>query len=129
MEEKKLCNLALFCSLIGLLILFFISTQIEVAQINIREIGPDDIGKNVKICGFVESKRTSNGHIFLELKDNTGKINFVIFNQTASNLKKNGIDLYNLKNNGKLCGSGTVDEYPKGSGNLEIIYKKGIEIF
>ncbi len=125
MEEKNLRNLALLCSVMGLVLLFFLSAQTEAASIDIDKITIEDVGNAVKICGEITSKRVSNNHIFFDIKDGTGNIKTVIFNTTALGLKNKGIDVYDFKQRESICFTGIVSEYPEGSGRLELIYRTG----
>ena len=115
MEEKFIRNISIICSVVGLAFLFFLSKTIELKQTNINQISPEDEGKNVKICGNVSSKSISKtNHVFLRLRDDSGSIGIVIFNNTA---KK--VDL-NFDRNDNICVVGSVDEYEN---KLEIIAK------
>jgi hypothetical protein len=49
----------------------------------------------------------------------------VVFNTTALMLNNSGKNLYEFDINDTICSTGIVDEYPKGSGSLEIIYRRG----
>lgn len=116
MNERFLLIISIVCSLAGLLLLFFISQTLELPQTAINLITADDIGKNVKICGEVTSKFVSKTrHVFLQLKDGSGRIDVVIFNKTVEKL-----NAYEL-NQSKICVIGSVDEYEN---KLEIIAKK-----
>lgn len=117
MEERILKKLAIICSVAGLILLFFISSQISPPGLEIGEITIDDVGTTISACGLVESLRTSKGHIFFELKDDSGSIKSVMFNKTAEKIGDK------IKPNEQVCVTGAVDEYPKGSGELEIIVK------
>lgn len=122
MDEKALRNIAIFCSISGLVILFFVSERLELEKTRISDIGIDDLGKNVRICGIIDSKFVSkNGHIFLRISDETSGIGVVIFNDTGKNLKEYNIDPYKLENHGKICVIGYIDEY---NDEIEIIGKK-----
>lgn len=114
MEEKLLRNISIVCSIAGLALLFFISRIVELNQTDIIQIGYEDIGKNVKVCGLIASKFTSkNGHVFLKLKDKTESIDIVIFNNTAKKFNLNFKDK-------EVCITGIVDEYKE---KLKIIAK------
>lgn len=124
MEETTLRNIALLCAVVGLVLLFYISNQIQ-ATVDINTITIDDVGKSFKICGTINSRRVSNNHIFLNIEDQTGSIKFVIFNTTALKLNETGISPYELKEGTEICAPGVAEEYPKGSGELELIYRRG----
>lgn len=112
MEEKLIRNVSIICSVVGLVVLFFISKNFQLSQTDIEKITYEDTGKVVRVCGEVSSKHASKtGHQFLKLKDSTGSVDIVIFNTTA---KKFNLDSDNI------CVTGTVDEYEN---KLEIIAK------
>ncbi|MDI6807162.1 MAG: OB-fold nucleic acid binding domain-containing protein [Candidatus Aenigmarchaeota archaeon] len=116
MSEKFLLRISIVCSLAGLVLLFFISQTLELPPTAINLLTIDDIGKNIKICGEITSRFVSKtNHVFLQLKDDTGKIDVIIFNNTAEKL-----NAYEL-NQSKICVIGSVDEYEN---KLEIIVKK-----
>jgi len=124
-DEKILRNVSILVSLIGLISLFLISRTLEQKVINIGEISVNDIGRRVYVCGKIDSKFVSKSkHIFLSLKDKTGKIKVVIFNNTAMKLFSQGIDVFSINQNTdqntdeKICVYGKVDLYKN---ELEII--------
>lgn len=125
MDERSLKILSLICSAAGLALLFYISTRLESQPVAIGGITAENVGKKVLVCGEITSKRVANNHLFLELQDETGSISFVTFNNTALRLREQGNNVYNLSQNDRICAAGTVDEYPKGSGELEIVYRQG----
>lgn len=125
MQEKIIRNIALFCSVAGLILLFYISGQIEATPVRIGEISIDDVGIGVKVCGEIIEKRVSNNHVFMKLEDETGSIRLVVFNSTALKLRDSGVDVYGFSIGERICSTGVVDEYPKGSGGLELVYRRG----
>ncbi len=125
MEEHALRNIAVLCSVAGLLLLFLASENLELKPKPIKEITSDDIGKTVKVCGEIITKTISNNHVFFTINDSTENIRVVVFNSTAMKLREKGNDIYSFEKGSMICPTGIVDEYPKGSGYLEIIHKKG----
>ncbi len=122
MDEKTLRNIAIVCSISGLVILFVVSENLELQKTRIGEIGIDDIGKNVRICGIIDSKFVSkNGHVFLRLSDEISDISVVIFSDTVKNLERYGTNANKLERNSEICVIGYIDEY---EGEIEIIGKK-----
>jgi DNA/RNA endonuclease YhcR with UshA esterase domain len=124
MEENTIRNTALICSIIGLALLFWISNEIQATS-DINTITIDDIGKGFKVCGTINSRRVSNNHIFLEIEDKTGTIRFVMFNTTALKLNETGVSPYELTEGTEICAPGVAEEYPKGTGELELVYRRG----
>lgn len=124
MHPKNFRKLALICALSGLALLYFISAYIGTPTVDIETITMDSIGTTVKVCGEITSRRTSNNHLFFDIRDQTGEISLVVFNSTALSLKESGRNLYQLKSGDQICFTGEVDEWPQGSGQLELKYKK-----
>lgn len=122
MEEKTLRNIAVFCSISGLVILFVVSERLELQKTGIGEITIEDLGKNVRICGIIDNKFVSkNEHIFLRIRDETGDINVVIFNDTSKNLGRYNVYPYKLERGDTCCILGYIDEYKD---EIEIIGRK-----
>ena len=55
MDDKTLKKVAVICSVAGLLMLFYISQKIEVGEKKISELGAEDVTRQVKIIGYVDS--------------------------------------------------------------------------
>jgi aspartyl/asparaginyl-tRNA synthetase len=129
MEESTLKKLAVLCSIIGLVLLYYASIRIQECS-DIYKITALDIGKSYRICGNITSVKVSNNHVFFDIKDKTDKIKFVIFNSSALKLNDSGTSPYDLKGGTQISASGIVDEYPKGTGELELVYRGGnIEVY
>ena len=66
MKETLLLKIALICSLVGLVALFFISQRIEL-----KDYKPDFLNKNVgdsvKLSGKISKVTTGNNVVFIEL--------------------------------------------------------------
>ncbi len=124
MHEKTTKILAVAVALIGLVLLFFVSNNLETTGLAIKEINLDKEGETVKACGQISGKRVSNNHIFLDLQDSTGTIRIVIFNTTSLKLNASGISVFSIKNGRDICVTGFVDEFPAGSGKTNLVYRK-----
>jgi aspartyl/asparaginyl-tRNA synthetase len=125
MQEKLIRNIALICTAAGLILLYYASVNIGNSPVKIGKITSDSIGMGMKVCGIVESTKIPNDNVFLLIRDDTGSIELVIFATSALNLNNSGIDLYSLYDEDEICLTGILDEYPKGSGRLEIKYEGG----
>jgi len=120
MKARTIRNTAVACSVIGLLIVLFMSRIIELSKTSVSQITVDDVQKNVRICGKIISKTVSAGqHVFLKLNDNTGIIDVVAFNSSAKSLGAYDVEKYD-----DVCITGEVNEYQN---KLEIILRKRIE--
>ena len=110
MKETTLLKIALICSLVGLVALYFISTKIEVKDYKPNLLNKN-IGDDVRLTGVV-TKITDRGNVvFIEVKQQN-VVNVVLF--TGDNNLK-------LKNGDEVEIVGKVQEY---NNKNEIIAQK-----
>lgn len=121
--EETAVKLAIVCSLAGLVLLYFSSVWIEPVQTRIGDMTIEDVGSTFMVCGNLTSRHVSKGHVFLTIADESGSMKLVFFNSTVQSVKTRGFDIYDLP--GSLCVQARVEEYPKGTGGLELVYKGG----
>ena len=108
MKEKVLLKIALVISLVGLFMLFMISSEITVEEKTIDKINKDNIDETVKLQGYVSSvKDTDSVLIFSVAQEN--EIDIVVF--------KNGEEI-SLNEGDYVEVEGTIEEY---NGEMEII--------
>lgn len=111
-----LSKVALLCSVLGLVALFFVSTNITGNVTKIGEVTAEQDGMAVKVCGNVISKFTSkSGHTFMKVLDDSASISVVVFNTSAV---KDSI--VGVKVNQSVCITGLVEVY---EGDVEILPK------
>lgn len=79
MNEKTLFILAVTGSLIGILIIIFISDSIEIKQTNISDITEKYLNKEIKITAQITKIHITSGLYILTLDDNTSEIKAIIF--------------------------------------------------
>lgn len=108
MNEKTLLIISIAISIMGLLILFLISTS-EINKIKIKDIKNSHIGKKVKLSGKISKIINSKNLKIITLNDTTGEIKVI------STYSKN------LSKNDKIIVIGRVQEYEK---ELEINSEK-----
>jgi len=109
MKEKTLFKLALTCSIIGLCVLFFISDNIVVKEIDVGKIDFDDIGKEVRVIGKIIRVSDTDKVMFLEVsQEKIEDVTVVLFKDEVVVLKEG--DYVEL--------IGTLDEY---NGEINII--------
>ena len=118
MRSNQIAFLSLFLCVVGLMVLFFLASQIEPKEIKISKITEQELGSFVKVSGEIKSISVHNGNIFFDLCERSACIKTVFFIDFAVELKQNSFNPYLLKEGEKLQISGTVEEY---SGELEII--------
>ena len=115
MNEKNLLKLCLTCSILGLVILFIGVQYVEARVMYVGEIGEKEIGNLVSVKGRVYSRYYTGEHMFFTLKDKTGEIKVVVFENT---IKRLGIEPGEIKNGLEISIEGVVERY---KGELEIL--------
>ena len=88
MREKELLKVSLIFSLIGILILFFLTYTIKVQLYEISSLSKDNLDDTVRVKGVVESFAETPGLYLVTLKDNTGRITVVVFKDEKLNLQE-----------------------------------------
>ena len=109
MEEKTLLKMALICSLLGLLILYLISNNIEINEKNIEKITLENKDEFVKLRGIVSNVVDTEKVVIMEITQ-PQQMTVVLFkdeNKTIPIYEGNEIEVI-----------GKVDEY---EGKMEII--------
>lgn len=109
MKETTLLKIALICSLIGLFVLYLISTKIEAKEYEHGELNKN-IGDDVKLKGTI-TKITDKGNVVFIEVNQQNPITIVLFND----------DDLKLKNGDNIEVFGEVQEY---KGKNEIIAQK-----
>lgn len=112
MKEKTLLKIALITSLVGLISLYFISSNIEIKETNIEKITLENKDEFVKLRGIVSRVINTEKVSILEITQ-PQKITVVLFkNKNTTTLIKEGNEVEIF---------GKVDEY---KGKMEIIAEK-----
>lgn len=121
MEDNTLFKIAFATSILGIIGIIIFSGHITPKQVHIIDICPGMLDEDVTVEGVVyEIKQSQNGRTyFLGLRDNTGKIDVVVFEKDVQNIEKNSFKMNSLVNR-RIKIFGTVTEY---NGRLELILK------
>lgn len=85
-------KVSLIFSLIGILILFFLTYTIKVQLYEINSLSKDNIDDTVRVKGIVESFTETPGLYLVNLKDNSGRITVVVFKDERLGLQE-GLNL------------------------------------
>ena len=109
MKENTLLKIALICSLVGLAVLYFISSKIEIKDYRPNLLNKN-IGEDVKLQGTVTKVTGKNDVVFIEVSQKN-TINVVAFTK----------DNFQLKYGDNIEVIGKVQEY---NGKNEIIAQK-----
>ena len=80
MEDLTLLKISFIVAAIGLGILMILGNVITLEESNISKLDKKSLDKNVKIKGYVKNIQTIGSIKLLELEDNTGKMDVVVFN-------------------------------------------------
>ena len=120
-NERTFFKIALVTSILGIIYMTIFGGHITPKKLQIIEIKQGMLDQEVSIEGVVtDFKEIPNKHTyFLEIMDNTGKINVVIFANVASDLEKNNLKIQSLIKR-RVRVLGTITEY---NGCLELILK------
>ncbi|MFQ6089685.1 MAG: hypothetical protein ACE5K0_12410 [Candidatus Methanofastidiosia archaeon] len=65
MEDRNLSFLAVGCSLLGIVLLYFVSLSIEPKNVELSDINEDYLGEFVQVSGVVFKIIDSKGHLFV----------------------------------------------------------------
>lgn len=124
MDERSARLLALMCSVLGVALLYLSSSWLEQmsAAESISGLGLDRTGSFVKVCGNIAEKKENGGNLFFRVSDNTGEIMAVVFKATAARLNRS-TGIYNMGVSDSACFFGSINEYPPGSGGIELLVK------
>ena len=106
MKESSLLNIAIFVSVIGIIVLYIISNSIEINDITIQKITNEEISKSVKIKGKIKDIRETDSVTFIVIEE-TSEITGIVFDK---NLSINKGDIVEI--------TGKVEDY---KGKQEII--------
>jgi DNA/RNA endonuclease YhcR with UshA esterase domain len=119
MEDRYILKIAFLFSIFGIIGMTIFSGHITPNYYQINEINLGMLDQKISIEGVVDNIKESPNKqtYFLEIMDNTGKIDLVIFRKEAEDIEKNNININNLINT-RIKISGTVTEY---DGRLELI--------
>jgi len=71
---------------------------------------PKYIGKEVKLCGWVNTRRDHGGIVFIDLRDISGILQVVLTSETAKDIRPEWV----------VCIKGIVKERPKGMQNPQL---------
>lgn len=91
MNEKNLLKVALICSIIGILIILFLSERIRSSYLDINNVSYSLIDQDVRVKGRISSFRDLPSTFLINLKDDTGMITVIAFKKENVTLKEGNI--------------------------------------
>ena len=91
MEDRYILKMVFILSIFGIIGMTILSGQITPNNYQINEINLGMLDEKISVEGVVDSIKQSpdKSTYFLEIMDNTGKINLVIFGKDAEDIEKN----------------------------------------
>ena len=120
-SKNYLVLLSLFTSIIGLILIYFASVNLEPKEIQISSITADMEGRKIITTGYLSGKRDhKDGHLFLTLSDNKTKIQVPLFADYMERLKQAGITEDDFGVGDRISVRGVIENY---KGTLQIVPK------
>ena len=108
MKEKQLLKISLICSLLGIIILFFISEQIKVDETTLDRIDELEVGTSVSVEGIINKINEYEKIAYIELMQS----------QTTTVVLFKESNLTNLKQGDFVKVEGEIQEY---EGEFQIV--------
>jgi DNA/RNA endonuclease YhcR with UshA esterase domain len=123
MDEKTLTKISVVGSVLSIILLYFITLNINPEGMAIGNLDRTLIGRSVSITGKITSLYVNNGNMFMNVADESGEIKTVLWKDTLELIHANGIDSGTFEIGKKISITGEIQEY---KGELEIVPVKGI---
>ncbi|GEM_PF-542769 len=111
--DEQIRRIALAMAIIGIAGIAVIGQYTGPEKLKANAVTDDKIGRLAEISGTVASYFSKDGHVFIDLKDETGTLQVIMFERTARDQK----DVYGLKNGDNVTATGKI-----------LLYKSEIEM-
>ncbi|MCD6590836.1 MAG: OB-fold nucleic acid binding domain-containing protein [Candidatus Aenigmarchaeota archaeon] len=118
MNEHALLRASIVGFVISLILLYLISSNLNEPHVNIGDINSEFVGKCVNITGEIVNVKRKDGHIFLDVKDRTGKIKVILWNDIIHYLEMKNVKMNEIRTGTKINIVGHVQVF---RGEAEII--------
>jgi DNA/RNA endonuclease YhcR with UshA esterase domain len=126
MEKNFLILICFFTSVIGLILIYIATINIEPKQIDLKDLNHELVGRSVTTTGKIVYKKSHEaGHLFLTVSENKTKIQIPLFSGFMSILNEHGLTENDFSIGSEILVSGLVDEY---QGQLQIIPRRENDI-
>ncbi|HLD57716.1 MAG TPA: exodeoxyribonuclease VII large subunit [archaeon] len=122
LSESSLKKLSLAGIVVGLILLYFFSTNLSAKQAKIGEMDKSLVGSFVNITGDVTDFRKADSGMFFNLKDGGEGIKVVVWNNIVEQLELGGVNTGKIREGAKINLVGIVQVY---KGSLEVIPVRG----
>ena len=121
LSKNFLTILSLSVSVIGIILIYLASVNIQPKEISLSDISAEMEGRNIVTTGHITEKRThKDGHLFLTISDNKADIQVPLFADFMKELDNLGITTNDFQINDRISVNGILEIF---NGNLQIIPK------
>lgn len=118
-KESQLIRLCVLGSVSGIVALYFASFMVATLDMDAGRISQNHVGMKVRVSGVVEDLREHrNGHIFFEIRDDTGSVDVVIWEDRVEQFGMSGIDVGEIREGTGIEITGNVELY---RGNVQVV--------
>ncbi len=111
--DEQIRKVALVMAIVGVAGIVVISQYTGPEKLKANAVTEGKIGRLVEISGMIASYFSKDGHVFIDLQDETGLVQIVMFERTARGQK----GVYELKKGDDVTVTGKV-----------LLYKSEIEV-
>lgn len=122
MNGNKITLAAAVGTVICIFILYTITFQVSSRTVNIGEIDSSYAGTAVNITGEIISIREGGGNLFIGMKDTTGAIKVVLWEDSIKSMMMKDVDISRLEIGAKINVIGDIQIYKN---EIEIIPMRG----
>jgi DNA/RNA endonuclease YhcR with UshA esterase domain len=89
MKEKTLLKIALISSILGIVVLFFVSENISLQNMDISKINEGESGETVKIIGRIEKLSDTGKVLYIDIgQQKIEKVSVMLFKSSDIALKE-----------------------------------------
>jgi DNA/RNA endonuclease YhcR with UshA esterase domain len=118
-KDSSLIRICLLGSVAGIAALYFVSFMVVAEELGAGEINQNHAGRKVRVSGIVEDLREHrNGHIFFGIRDETGSVDVVVWEDRVEQLKLSGIDMGRIREGAGIEITGSVELY---RGDVQVV--------
>lgn len=119
MNESVMFRICIAGSIAGLIALYLITINIAPLDVKIGEVTGMLIGNIINVRGTVtDFYEHEDGHYFFRIRDDTGSLRVVMWDDIVKQLSLGGIDVDEIGNGVMMDITGTLEIY---KGDLELI--------
>jgi len=123
MNEADLKRISFFGSIAGIIILYIVTVNMSIGSIKINEINANTLNMKVNITAFVNDVKLTKKAVILNIKDETGEIDAIIWLNSFKNEAAKMNFIHSLKRGDVINLVCEADKY-KGRNELTCSYNE-----